>query len=44
MRFLGIDPATTTGFVALDEEGNVLVEEDLRGTGKTVPGEYLRSN
>jgi crossover junction endodeoxyribonuclease RuvC len=38
MRFLGIDPATTTGFVALDAEGNVLVEEDLRETGKTVPG------
>ena len=38
MRFVGVDPATTTGFVALDEVGNVLVEEDLRGTGKTVPG------
>lgn len=38
MRYVGIDPATTTGFVALDEEGNVLVEEDLRGTGKMVPG------
>lgn len=38
MRFVGIDPATTTGFVALDEEGNVLVETDVRGEGKVVPG------
>ncbi|OMC99145.1 hypothetical protein MKX34_26525 [Paenibacillus sp. FSL R5-0636] len=37
-RFVGIDPATTTGFVALDEEGNVLVETDLRGEGKREPG------
>lgn len=38
MRFVGIDPATTTGFVALDEEGNVLVETDVRGVGKVVEG------
>jgi crossover junction endodeoxyribonuclease RuvC len=38
MRFVGIDPATTTGFVALDEEGNVLVETDVRGEGKRIPG------
>lgn len=37
-RFVGVDPATTTGFVALDEEGNVLVEIDVRGEGKVVPG------
>ncbi|WP_025706242.1 hypothetical protein [Paenibacillus graminis] len=38
MRFVGIDPATTTGFVALDEDGNVLVATDVRGEGKRVPG------
>ncbi|WP_342479487.1 hypothetical protein [Paenibacillus sp. FSL F4-0097] len=38
MRFVGIDPATTTGFVALDEEGNVLVATDVKGVGKRVPG------
>lgn len=37
-RFVGIDPATTTGFVALDEEGNVLVATDVRGEGKRIPG------
>lgn len=44
MRVVGIDPATTTGFVALNAEGSVLVEEDLRGTRKTVLEAYLRSN
>ncbi|MEC0237807.1 hypothetical protein P4H71_26165 [Paenibacillus kribbensis] len=38
MRFIGIDPATTTGFVALDIEGNVLVEKSFRGKGKSIPG------
>ncbi|MFC7559936.1 hypothetical protein ACFQY3_14785 [Paenibacillus farraposensis] len=38
MRFVGIDPATTTGVVALDIEGNVLVEKLLRGKGRDVPG------
>ncbi len=33
MRFVGIDPATTTGFVALDTDANVLVAKDLKGKG-----------
>lgn len=38
MRFVGIDPATVTGFVALDENGEVLVAEPIKGKGKTVIG------
>ncbi|WP_201319081.1 hypothetical protein [Paenibacillus sp. EPM92] len=38
MRFVGIDPATKTGFCALDERGNVLVEKELIGEGKKEPG------
>lgn len=38
MRFIGVDPATKTGFVALDIDGNVLVELELKGKGKTVKG------
>ncbi len=38
MRFIGIDPATTTGIVALDQEGNVLIARSVRGKGKTVKG------
>ncbi|OMD85664.1 hypothetical protein BSK49_19300 [Paenibacillus odorifer] len=38
MRFIGVDPATTTGFVALDEEGNVLVETPVMGEGKKEKG------
>jgi crossover junction endodeoxyribonuclease RuvC len=38
MRFIGIDPATTTGFVALDENGEVLVAESIKGKGKAVKG------
>ncbi|AOZ91590.1 hypothetical protein [Paenibacillus crassostreae] len=34
MRFIGIDPATKTGFVALDIDGNVLVEVELSGKSK----------
>ncbi|MFK4167661.1 hypothetical protein ACI2LM_15590 [Paenibacillus lautus] len=37
-RFVGIDPATKTGFVALDEQGNVLVEIEVEGIGKKMPG------
>ncbi len=39
-RFVGIDPATKTGFVALDIDGNVLMETELKGKGPKVPGEY----
>lgn len=38
MRFVGIDPATNTGFVALDPYGMPLVEELIRGEGKNQPG------
>lgn len=38
MRFVGIDPATKTGFVALDENGNVVVEVELIGKGKKEKG------
>ncbi len=38
MRFLGIDPATKTGIVALDIEGNVILERELRGEGPKDPG------
>ncbi|MGN7359968.1 hypothetical protein ACTHPF_26685 [Paenibacillus sp. SAF-054] len=38
MRFVGIDPATKTGFVALDEQGNVLVEIEVIGAGKKMTG------
>lgn len=38
MRFVGIDPATKTGFVALDERGEVLVEVELKGEGKSEKG------
>lgn len=38
MRFVGIDPATTTGLVALDIDGNVLIETELKGKGPKEPG------
>lgn len=34
MRFVGIDPSTKTGFVALDEHGNVLRARRLQGKKK----------
>lgn len=37
-RFVGIDPATKTGFVALDENGNVLDEFELHGAGPKEKG------
>lgn len=37
MRFVGIDPSTKTGFVALDEGGNVLRQKELTGIGKEDP-------
>ncbi|MGG1638279.1 hypothetical protein [Paenibacillus sp. NRS-1760] len=33
MRFVGIDPATRTGIVALNLKGEVLVEMELKGKG-----------
>lgn len=37
MRFIGIDPSTKTGFVALDESGQVLRAKELTGVGKEDP-------
>lgn len=37
MRFIGIDPSTETGFVALDENGQVLRAKELTGVGDTDP-------
>lgn len=38
MRFIGIDPATQTGIVVLDIDGNVLFEADVKGKGPTIKG------
>lgn len=35
MRFVGIDPATRTGFVALDPSGSVLKAKEITGAGST---------
>lgn len=37
MRFVGIDPSTKTGFVALDENGQVLRAKELTGVGAKDP-------
>lgn len=37
MRFVGIDPSTKTGFVALDEYGQVLKAKELTGVGSQDP-------
>jgi len=37
MRFVGIDPSTKTGFVALDEHGQVLKAKELTGVGDQDP-------
>lgn len=37
MRFVGIDPSTKTGFVALDADGNVLRQKELTGVGDADP-------
>lgn len=37
MRFIGIDPSTKTGFVALDEHGTVLRAKELTGAGTQDP-------
>ncbi len=38
MRIVGIDPATNTGIVILDADGNPIIETVLRGKGKSAPG------
>ena len=37
MRFIGIDPSTKTGFVALDEHGQILREKEIIGIGTVDP-------
>lgn len=37
MRFVGIDPSTKTGFVALDEVGTVIRAKELTGIGNQDP-------
>lgn len=37
MRFVGIDPSTKTGFVALDEDGSVIRAKELTGIGNKDP-------
>ncbi|CAM3879049.1 hypothetical protein COLU111180_12175 [Cohnella lubricantis] len=37
VRYVGIDPSTKTGFVALDEAGNVLRAKELTGVGNKDP-------
>ncbi|PIC80527.1 hypothetical protein CSV75_01670 [Sporosarcina sp. P18a] len=37
MRFVGIDPSTKTGFVALDEYGQILRVKELMGIGDKDP-------
>lgn len=37
IRYIGIDPSTKTGFVALDELGNALVEKEITGQGDKDP-------
>jgi crossover junction endodeoxyribonuclease RuvC len=37
MRFVGIDPSTKTGFVALDEGGDVVRAKELTGIGDVDP-------
>lgn len=37
MRYIGIDPSTKTGFVALDEKGNVVRAKELTGVGAKDP-------
>lgn len=37
MRFVGLDPSTKTGFVALDEHGEVLRAKELTGVGSQDP-------
>jgi crossover junction endodeoxyribonuclease RuvC len=37
MRFVGIDPSTKTGFVALDQHGEVMRAKELTGVGSQDP-------
>lgn len=37
IRYIGLDPSTRTGFVALDATGNVLIAKEIMGDGKEDP-------
>ncbi len=37
MRYIGLDPSTRTGFVALDEDGQVIKQLELKGQGNKDP-------
>ena len=41
MRFVGIDPSTKTGFVILDSNGEVIVEEEIRPTATKDPARMI---
>lgn len=41
MRFVGIDPSTKTGFVILDSNGEVLVEEEIKATATKDPARMI---
>ncbi|QJC52744.1 hypothetical protein HGI30_15020 [Paenibacillus albicereus] len=41
MRFVGVDPATKTGFVALDYDGSILEELELIGAGEKGKGREI---
>jgi crossover junction endodeoxyribonuclease RuvC len=41
MRFIGIDPSTKTGFVVLDEKGEVITSTEITGIGKEDPRRML---
>lgn len=36
-RFVGIDPSTKTGLVALNEDGQVLIQKEIKGIGSEDP-------
>lgn len=38
MKFVGVDPATKTGIVILDEQGKVVYENELKGEGAKIKG------
>lgn len=38
MRFCGIDPATVTGICALNESGEVILAQSIKGAGRVVKG------
>ncbi|MFJ3387519.1 MULTISPECIES: hypothetical protein [unclassified Lysinibacillus] len=41
IRFVGIDPSTKTGFVILDSNGEVVVEEEIRATATKDPARMI---